>query len=73
MTNEEKERIEAAEQEFKDSVFKIFSSKIPGAYRDEDGFIVIKKHDRFQIKVRWKNGRKPYPTSNTTNFQDSVI
>ncbi len=42
MTNEEKERIKA-EQEFKDSVFKIFSERIPGAYKDEDGLIVIPK------------------------------
>ncbi len=45
MTNEEKERIEA-EQEFKDSVFNIFSEKVPGAYKDEDGFIVIPKRQR---------------------------
>ena len=45
MTNEEKDRQEV-EQEFKDTVFKVFSERIPGAYKDEDGFIVIPKRQR---------------------------
>ncbi len=32
---------EEAEQNFKDAVEKIFAEKVPGVYRDKDGFIVI--------------------------------
>ncbi len=32
---------EEAEQDFKENVFNIFAEKAPGAYRDENGFIVI--------------------------------
>lgn len=42
MNTDEKNRMDA-EQEFKDAVFKVFSERIPGAYKDEDGFIVIPK------------------------------
>lgn len=49
MTNEEKDRQEV-EREFKDTVFKVFSERIPGAYKDEDGFIVIPKRQRRKRK-----------------------
>lgn len=32
---------EEAEQDFRENVFNIFAEKAPGAYRDENGFLVI--------------------------------
>ena len=37
---------EEAEQDFKDNVFKVFSEKMPNAYRDENGFLVIPRVPR---------------------------
>ena len=31
---------EEAEQDFRENVFNIFAEKAPGAYRDENGFLV---------------------------------
>lgn len=41
--NDEKTEMttEEAEQDFKDRVEEIFAEKIPGVYRDKDGFIVV--------------------------------
>lgn len=42
MNSEEKEWTqEEAEEDFKNAVADIFSKKIPGVYRDENGFLVI--------------------------------
>lgn len=42
MSNEKKKMTqEEAEQDFQNAMSNIFSEKIPGVRRDEDGFIVI--------------------------------
>ena len=37
---------EEAEHDFKENVFNIFSEKVPGVTRDENGFIVIPRVSR---------------------------
>ncbi len=48
MDDEKKKEMtqEEAEQDFKDAVAKIFKDKVPGAYVDEDGLIVIPRRGR---------------------------
>ena len=42
MNNNEKDMTpEEIEQDFKDMVFDVFSQKVSGVYRDENGFIVV--------------------------------
>ena len=47
MSDKEKEWTqEEAEEDFKNAVADIFSKKIPEAYRDKDGFLVIPRTRR---------------------------